>query len=609
MSFLTLGLPASAAAAHRHEFSGAQAPTPPPASIAPYSISAVSQAVYRKDLRLIHNPYIREEEELEDRVRGRGKIVQVPGEAGNGMEGYAQGVDGMAVSTEEDGGLTSRPETPTADGRSASVLGAAGLVAGISFKPAVQKQKSVYHLAYPPPGTIHSRLVHTAKPVLQLQRTSETSRAVPELDVMYTSAVPGRSRKVFGPAKGEFMLIASEDYEREEEDEGALGRIISLRKGGSLHVSEAPFRQPFAALPSVAPKAKSLGAIQTSSGLNWEISRMSNGGYEFTAHDPLTSSSRTARWVPRAPSSSRRVSAAYFPPSGTDSLKSPPTSPGQLPTSPPASITGEKKFVFSILNPSTRKHPILASLTARKLEVLEHNVEAVGIDGVLSRPSSPEGQFSPQQQPLKELSNASLPTLSSSDEGVLGLPCHDARMLALASGAWVALAEGWEAGEVRPGTLSRRGTCLSSTSSTPVAEAGSLGRSTSTGGSRRWTGDFSLRGRGELRQSLTDLAAGSASSADINTGNLNTPVNGNRNGNGTLQPPSGTPTRSTSTASHAPSTNISSRGFGEIRRKRESMPVSSLLSFGKKDGSEVDKKEKKKRGFRGVLGGLFKKKE
>jgi hypothetical protein len=86
----------------------------------------------------------------------------------------------------------------------------------------------------------------------------------------------------------------------------------------------------------------------------WEVTEMPNGGFEFnTTNDHgLT---LKARWVPK-PAHSRRVSSM-----SASSQASPIVPPGQE----------DRKYTFSTISASSRRHPIIATMTRNRIDVMD----------------------------------------------------------------------------------------------------------------------------------------------------------------------------------------------------------------------------------------------
>lgn len=86
----------------------------------------------------------------------------------------------------------------------------------------------------------------------------------------------------------------------------------------------------------------------------WEVTNMQNGGLEFNTADEHGLNVK-ARWVPK-PVHSRRTSGM------SNSSQTSPT----LPTG-----QDDKKYSFSTINPNSRRHPIIATMTSSRIDVMD----------------------------------------------------------------------------------------------------------------------------------------------------------------------------------------------------------------------------------------------
>ncbi|GAB1216246.1 hypothetical protein ATERTT37_005455 [Aspergillus terreus] len=228
----------------------------------------------------------------------------------------------------------------------------------IARAPSVRKQssrpKTCYQLAHPAGHARHKRLKLRPKLLLQLQRVSQTPRALPVLDVLPSTVfLPRLARKfptIFRGKKGlgpnDLIIVTSDLYERNggdiahhflhsDEDHGehreVVATICQLLKEDAL--------------------AKGKAEICLNHGPVWEATPLPNGSYEFVAN--TQQGPQVLRWVQRG-AKNRRVSA-------------PPGSPVQEDT---------KRFTFSVINPNTRRHPVIATMTRNYLEVFDETIES-----------------------------------------------------------------------------------------------------------------------------------------------------------------------------------------------------------------------------------------
>jgi len=203
---------------------------------------------------------------------------------------------------------------------------------------------SKYILAQPPPRVVkrHRRFIQVRpKLVLQLQQLTET-RPKPAYDVLPSAVLLGsviaaprlarRFPRLFFRNRGQLgandlILAKSEDYDDPNDDdpnhaEDSLGQreLVAVISPRILHGDDRT-------------------DIVLHDGTIWTAAPMPNGSYEFTHEDSEGKTISTARWV------KRRL---------------------------PLEEEEDYKFTFSILDPSSRRHPIMATLTPTTLEILDH---------------------------------------------------------------------------------------------------------------------------------------------------------------------------------------------------------------------------------------------
>jgi len=361
MSFLTLGLTADAAAAHRHEFS---------------SDTITTTSTY------------------------------------NGQSSGSR-----TLSRTSSGTIPSQSLT-TIISHSSSTLDTASQAAPErepTPKLRASRTKTAYHLAAPPPSNHINRIHSVVRPgrslILQLQRLSASTRPLPSYDVIPALAFatkPKRKRPISLRTLGlhDLVILSSEEYTDqgdgdENEDEDLSHRIF------------------VASISPVARKDReddSLKAlIEFSGGAVWEASQRANGSYEFMCRQE-NGETLVARWILKTPNSRRRPSQTMTPRRETKSA-----------------VQGEKRFQFSMINASTRRHPILATMDGQRIDI---NDQYSVSTNVCSRPSSPTGfsQFD------------TISTHSHSDyegEKVLVQTEEHIKTLIVVTGTWITLREGF----------------------------------------------------------------------------------------------------------------------------------------------------------------------
>ena len=282
-----------------------------------------------------------------------------------------------------------------------------------------QEQQTSYQLAHPPPTAIHRpRLQLRPKLLLQLQHLSTSVRPTPTLDVIPSSvygAKFARKRPRFSPSKiglgsNGLVVVKSERYETPgnvedetrhrtdiEGDDGkeVVGTICPPRKEDSESVGKAEIRL-------------SLGPI-------WQATALPTGGYDFVAMDEH-GLKHIVRWVRRRSTRTSTLS----------------------PEPPP-------RFGFSVIDPRSRRHPIIASLTQATLDIYNTST----LDG--APPEQDTSQSSGRRSSFTSTTPSSVVDGSESSQASSPLQSVELlRNLILVTGIWISFCEGWS-GDARHG--------------------------------------------------------------------------------------------------------------------------------------------------------------
>jgi hypothetical protein len=305
------------------------------------------------------------------------------------------------------------PGAMSEDGRSVSSTSSKTTAGSRRRRRKSTRTSVAYHIAHPAPTLTQKQRLLQIRPklLLQLQQLSADSRPKPALDVLPSTVVVPRLAKKFprmfrGKAElgvNDVMVVKSEEYNTSddhvendsESDEEGLGNrelmavICQMRKdcGGSQGRAE----------------------IVLSDGSVWVATPLPNGLYEFTTVNER-GNAVTARWVKR---SSRRSTAGVV-------------------ENPVAN--NEFKFAFSIIDPNSRRHPIMASLTQSTLDIPDSYISVSSSAGKCP-PTSPIRGFPGDpdwQAPADELDSER--TSHSLDENM--------KKLIQVTGIWVALRQG-----------------------------------------------------------------------------------------------------------------------------------------------------------------------
>ena len=305
------------------------------------------------------------------------------------------------------------PDTMSEDGRSVANSEVSVVTVGGRRRRRSIRSSTAYSIAHPAPTLTQKQKLLQIRPklLLQLQRLSTDCRPKPALDVLPSTVVVPRLTKKFprmfkGKAElgcHDVMVVKSEEYDAVDDgvsmgsdsDEDSLANrdliavICQARKdsGGSYGKAE----------------------IVLNDGSTWLATPLPNGLYEFVTMDERGNKT-TARWVRRS-TKARSTDAAE-----------------------PATVNTELKFTFSILDPNTRRHPILASLTQSKLDIPDYYTSVSSSAGK-HPPTSPRAFPGEPEQPFVEGEPSSERTTHAVDESM--------KTLIRITSVWVALREGW----------------------------------------------------------------------------------------------------------------------------------------------------------------------
>jgi len=267
-----------------------------------------------------------------------------------------------------------------------------------------------YYLAHPAPTlTQKQRLLHIRpKLLLQLQRLSVESRPIPTIDVMSSATfVPRLAKKFPSLWRGELgindvMIVKSDDYstlnEEKELDEAGVEDTRSDKEIRAI-ISQSPKDVPWAA------------ELCLEDGSKWNAAPGPKGVLEMVRTDPLTGERTVARWVPRG--TSRRNSL-------------------QTPSRGAAEALCDQRYQFSFIDPNTRRHPVLATLTQGMLKIS---------DTYSPLPTSSE-DHPPISSTRTSTDGGNLDNETSADPKILTVD-ESQRLLIEVSAIWVVLRRGW----------------------------------------------------------------------------------------------------------------------------------------------------------------------
>ena len=227
------------------------------------------------------------------------------------------------------------------------------------------KTKTTFRLAHPPPVSIHRQhLQIRPKVLLQLQRVSKTVRPKPVLEVLPSVIFAPRLARRFprtfkgkaGLGADDLVIVSSENYDTAEADTQEPDELFHDTRWEEREIVAA-ICQPSKDKVGCRGKAE----ICLNHGPTWTASKLANGSYEFISVDEHGLQT-IARWVLRPPR--QRT----------------------LPTQnhPRSPSLEERRFNFSVLNPNSRRHAVIATLDRQALDISDR------YSNPLAGPKSPD---------------------------------------------------------------------------------------------------------------------------------------------------------------------------------------------------------------------------
>jgi hypothetical protein len=284
-------------------------------------------------------------------------------------------------------------------------------------KKRAPRAKTTYNLAQPPSASrpkIHIR----PKVLLQLHQVVPTTRPKPVYEVIPFSLLAPRSTRRLAKTfysksrdklcPNDLLIVKAEEYGTRDDDDKTDDERWGARDVVGI----------------ICPAKDEKGAtikteVLMNDGACWEVTNLPNGGYEFGCTDEHGLSLKS-RWVPKVPHA-RRVSTM---------------SSGASQASP---ITEDRKFNFSTISASSRRHPVIATMTRTNIDVLD----SYAMPSAMSPPTPgypPSGLSTPLATPSSITANSFLDF--GSDR--LTIKTDDTlRRFIVLSGIWVTFAEGW----------------------------------------------------------------------------------------------------------------------------------------------------------------------
>ena len=285
-------------------------------------------------------------------------------------------------------------------------------------KKSATSTKTSFQIAHPPPAIKHrQRFNIRPKILLQLQQISDASRPRPILDVLPSVVfAPKLARKFPSVFKGkdglgadDLVVVTSQNYDSPSALDG-ISENVSEDDSWATREIVAAICQP----KKRGAGIETITEICLNHGSLWKASSLPNGAYEFESTDE-GGQKTVARWVPRPPISRRR---SYHGQGNSD-----------------ASTAEPRKFTFSIINPDSRRHPVIATLSRASIDVSDRYSTPSGNTlgpGATPRQRASEGRhahFDAGENPIPH------PTMTETDEQL--------RSLIVITGIFVAFREGY----------------------------------------------------------------------------------------------------------------------------------------------------------------------
>ena len=470
---MTLGLTADVAAAHRNEASSSNSDPPTRSSFWPSSFRTVERPSTEQDPRRPRLSMASTAPELSV----SDTLVTSPGSE---LDAYSDSA-------------YSRTNSVTSSSRQE----------GSESKRRHKRLQTSYRLAHPPPTVIHKqRLRIKPKLLLQLQRLSTSVRPTPTLDVLPASVCSPRFARKWprffpnkiGLGTNDLVVVGSEEYHTSPlAEDSAVGKADG--EGEDARPMVATICQTRKEDGEPFDKAD----IRFSDGPTWQATSLMTGGFEFSAMDEH-GLKHTVRWVRRRYTKNQMPSLA---------------NKGQA--------EGPRKFGFSIIDPCSRRHPILATMTPASIDIFEEPLHQTSPTNDDSYSSS--GRLSPQMANgrssyFDSVESSKRPPLLESDDRL--------RNLIMVSGIWVAFREGWS------GDFRRGQDRLSALPTSAGAMRTNSGRGTSLPyHSRSWGRSNSVDNRdqvGNLQVAGASIASPSAVPKILDTTTSTTPKRANSTG-------------------------------------------------------------------------------
>lgn len=308
------------------------------------------------------------------------------------------------------------------------------------------RPKTTFNLAQPPPASHpRSKLHLRPKVLLQLHQVVPGRRPKPVYEVIPFSLLAPRSTRRLARTFNskdrlcptDLLIVKAEPYDNSHEEERT-----DDERWGSREV-----------LGIICPGKKvdrdqcDKTEVLLDDGSSWEVTRMANGGYEFSYTDDHGLTLKR-RWIPKGPHL-RRISTMS---NSSQTLPSPMAGPE------------EKKFNFSTISPLRRRHPVIASMSRASIDVLDTYVMPSA-----TSPPTPGPSHSNFSTPLPTPASIDATSFLEKDDERLRVHTDDGlRTFIVLSGIWVALSENWSPAYSGPQSIAHPSPLTTSMTSRPT---------------------------------------------------------------------------------------------------------------------------------------------
>lgn len=308
--------------------------------------------------------------------------------------------------------MTVLPDTPLASPAPSRPASSAGSSATFDDHPKKRapRSKTSYICARPVKHAdcLTTKLHLRPKVLLQLHQVIASQRPKPTYEAVPFSLLPPRSTRRLArtfntrerPGPNDLLIVKAEAY----------GTVDEETKSDDDHWGS----REVVGVICPAKSDKNVTEICMDDGASrWEVTDMPNGGFEFNTMDDHGLALK-ARWVPK-PVHSRRVSSM------SASQLSPAFPPGP----------DDKKYTFSTISANSRRHPIIATMTRSRIDVMDSYT--------MPSATSPPTPGSLQNMHIPALTPASIDTASFFQNEQIPIHTDDAlRRFILVTAVWVA---------------------------------------------------------------------------------------------------------------------------------------------------------------------------